>query len=168
MFAKQGMSQSTGTLTLRQVRAVCTQREPTRRVIIVIVAEREEREEKERREKRKRTTEERERERERREERKREKRTHHHQSVSVKRSLLLLLLWTSSGQPMVERDCSGVGSARRRRERRLRSWWRHERMTVAAELAVALHHSRGVGPAVPHEALRDRRLRAQWEGGRVS
>ena len=55
---------------------------------------------------------------------------------------------------MAERDGSGVGSARRRRERRLRSWWRHERMTVAAELAVALHHSRGVGPAVPHEALR--------------
>ena len=43
VFAKQGMSQSTGTLTLRQVRAVCTQREPTERVIIVIVAEREER-----------------------------------------------------------------------------------------------------------------------------
>ena len=46
------------------------------------------------------------------------------------------------------------GAAKRRRERRLRSWWRHERMTVTAELAVALHHSRGVGPAVPHEALR--------------
>ena len=46
------------------------------------------------------------------------------------------------------------GAAKRRRERRLRSWWRHERMTVAAELTVALHHSRGVGPAVPHEALR--------------
>ena len=46
------------------------------------------------------------------------------------------------------------GAAKRRRERRLRSWWRHERMTVAAELAVALHHSRGVGPAVPHAALR--------------
>ena len=46
------------------------------------------------------------------------------------------------------------GAAKRRRERRLHSWWRHERMTVAAELAVALHHSRGVGPAVPHEALR--------------
>ena len=45
------------------------------------------------------------------------------------------------------------GAAKRRRERRLRSWWRHERMTVTAELAVALHHSRGVGPAVPHEAL---------------
>ena len=41
-------------------------------------------------------------------------------------------------------------------------------MTVAAELAVALHHSRGVGPAVPHVAYGDRRLRAQWEGGRVS
>ena len=27
-------------------------------------------------------------------------------------------------------------------------------MTVAAELAVALHHSRGVGPPVPHEAPR--------------
>ena len=27
-------------------------------------------------------------------------------------------------------------------------------MTVTAELAVAQHHSRGVGPAVPHEALR--------------
>ena len=41
---KQGMSQSTGTLTLWQVRAVCTQREsPTGRVIIVIVAERGER-----------------------------------------------------------------------------------------------------------------------------
>ena len=59
-----------------------------------------------------------------------------------------------SGQPMAERAGSDVGSARRRRERRLRSWWRHERMTVAAELVVALHHSRGVGPTVPHEALR--------------
>ena len=40
--AKQGMSQSTGTLTLWQVRAVFTEREPTGRVIIVIVTEREE------------------------------------------------------------------------------------------------------------------------------
>ena len=79
MLAKQGMSQSTGTLTLRQVRAVCTQREPTGRVIIVIVAESEEREdkrgkreEKERRE-RERTTEERKRE----GTREREKRTPH-------------------------------------------------------------------------------------------
>ena len=41
-----------------------------------------------------------------------------------------------------ERD---AGSPRRRRERRLRSWLRHERMTVAAELSAALHHSRGGG-----------------------
>ena len=46
VFARKGMSQSTGTLTLRQVGVVCTQREPTGRVIIVIVAERREREDK--------------------------------------------------------------------------------------------------------------------------
>ena len=34
-----------------------------------------------------------------------------------------------------------VGSARRRMERRLRSWLRHERMTVRMGLAAALHHS---------------------------
>ena len=38
-----------------------------------------------------------------------------------------------------------AGAAKRRRERRLRSWLRHERMTVAAELSAALHHSRGGG-----------------------
>ena len=58
MFAKQGMDQSTRTPTLSQVRAVCTQREPTGRVIIVIVTGREEKRERER-ERRKRTTEER-------------------------------------------------------------------------------------------------------------
>ena len=51
IIVKQGMSQSTGPLTLWQVRAVCTQREPTGRVIIVIVTEKR----KKRREKRKRT-----------------------------------------------------------------------------------------------------------------
>ena len=45
MFARQGMSQSTRTPTLSQVRAVCIQREPTGRVIIVIVAEREDKRE---------------------------------------------------------------------------------------------------------------------------
>ena len=37
------------------------------------------------------------------------------------------------------------GAAKQRRERRLRSWLRHERMTVAAELSAALHHSRDGG-----------------------
>ena len=40
-------------------------------------------------------------------------------------------------------DHAGAGSARRRRERRLRSWWRHERMSIACALAEALHHSSG-------------------------
>ena len=47
----------------------------------------------------------------------------------------------------------GPGSARRRRERRLRSMLRHERQTVAMELAAALHHSRDVGPEL-YEGLR--------------
>ena len=34
-----------------------------------------------------------------------------------------------------------VGSARRRRERRLRAQWRHEQQTVAMALAAATHHS---------------------------
>ena len=33
------------------------------------------------------------------------------------------------------------GAAKRRRQRRLRSWWRHERMSVAAALVEATHHS---------------------------
>ena len=43
-----------------------------------------------------------------------------------------------------ERAHGPSGCAKRRRQRRLRSWLRHERQTVALELAVALHHSRDV------------------------
>ena len=39
----------------------------------------------------------------------------------------------------------GAGAAKRRRERRLRAMLRHERQTVAMELAAALHHSRDGG-----------------------
>ena len=59
------------------------------------------------------------------------------------------------------------GAAVRRRERLLRAWHRHERLTVAMELATALHHS-AQRPGkkvveepeeeevhVPHDALRD-------------
>ena len=57
----------------------------------------------------------------------------------------------SSCRPM---EVDGAGpSAWRRRQRRLRSWLRHERQTVAMELAAALHHSRDVGPR-SHYALR--------------
>ena len=42
----------------------------------------------------------------------------------------------------------GTGSARRRRERRLRSWLRHEQQSIAAVLATVTHHSFGkVGTA---------------------
>ena len=53
-----------------------------------------------------------------------------------------------------EVDGAGTSSARRRRERRLRSWWRHERMTVAMELAAATHHSspKGGWPDTTHDA----------------
>ena len=43
-----------------------------------------------------------------------------------------------------ERDVSGVGSARRRWERRLRAFHRHEAMSVTLALATALHHREGV------------------------
>ena len=36
---------------------------------------------------------------------------------------------------------AGSGAAKRRRECQLRAWHRHERKTVAMELATALHHS---------------------------
>ena len=45
-----------------------------------------------------------------------------------------------SGRPMAAR-----GAAWRRGQRRLRSMLRHERQTVAMELAAALHHSWGWG-----------------------
>ena len=45
-----------------------------------------------------------------------------------------------------DRARGSSGSAKRRRKRRLRATLRHERQTVAMELAAALHHSRDVGP----------------------
>ena len=41
----------------------------------------------------------------------------------------------------------GASVAKRRRERRLPSWWRHERMSIACALAEALHHSFGAEPS---------------------
>ena len=46
------------------------------------------------------------------------------------------------------RQVDGDGAAKRRRLRRLRSWWRHEQQTVAAVLATVTHHFFGkVGTA---------------------
>ena len=55
-------------------------------------------------------------------------------------------------------DCAGTSAAKRRRERRLRSMLRHERQTVAMELAAALHHSCGVRPDVSREVLREQKI----------
>ena len=66
------------------------------------------------------------------------------------------------GLLMAERD---VGSARRRRERQLRSWLRHERMTVRMELAAALHHSsfRGGFEGARPDRLAGRRRPPRWK-----
>ena len=53
---------------------------------------------------------------------------------------------------------AGSGSARRRRERRLLSWLRHERMTVRMELTAALHHSAFKGAGFEtHDAPRSQK-----------
>ena len=53
---------------------------------------------------------------------------------------------------------AGSGSARRRMERRLRSWLRHERMTVRMELTAALHHSAFKGAGFEtHDAPRSQK-----------
>ena len=44
-------------------------------------------------------------------------------------------------------DCASSGAAKRRRDRRLRAWHRHVKMTVAMVLAMALHQS--AQPAEP-------------------
>ena len=54
------------------------------------------------------------------------------------------------------------GAAQRRRERRLRSWLKHEWLTVAMELAAALHHSRDGGPG-SHNALRGQKAASSGE-----
>ena len=55
---------------------------------------------------------------------------------------------------MAERVAAG-SSARRRRERRLRSFWRHEKMAIQMALSEAMHHSAPRGAwHVSNEALR--------------
>ena len=36
-----------------------------------------------------------------------------------------------------------MGAAQHRRQRRLRSWWRHKQQSIAAALATLMHHSSG-------------------------
>ena len=57
------------------------------------------------------------------------------------------------------------GSAWRRRQRRLRSWWRHEQQSVAMALSAAAHHSFGkVAAGGKYDGLRAQRTdRAEKE-----
>ena len=64
-------------------------------------------------------------------------------------------------------ECHGervTGAAKRRRERRLRSWSKHERQTVAMALAEALHHS---APRRPKTARAGVPWAAEGDGARV-
>ena len=55
---------------------------------------------------------------------------------------------------------ASLGPAMRRRERRLRQWHRHERLTVQMAFAAAAHHS-----AQPDEAPRRQRTARGKRGG---
>ena len=60
---------------------------------------------------------------------------------------MALFSFVSSGRAV---EYERAGAAKRRRERRLRAMLRHERQTVAMELAAALHHSRDGGRVTYH------------------
>ena len=77
---------------------------------------------------------------------------HHHQTHALRVTVSRVAF---SQNPVVAMS-DHAGTSWRRRERRLRSWPRHERMTVAMELAAATHHSspKGWWPVATHNALR--------------
>ena len=74
---------------------------------------------------------------------------HHHQAFSSGQ-LFCVNLAKTLAVAMSERD----GAAKRRRERRLRSWAKHERQTVAMALAEALHHSAPRSPKTARAGVR--------------
>ena len=81
-------------------------------------------------------------------------RSHFGSSVSLKQ-VDLLCVSKCGATSAVGLMANGAGtSASRRRQRRLRSWLRHERQTVAMELAAVLHHSRDARSTVVRSALR--------------
>ena len=69
----------------------------------------------------------------------------------------------SSRRPV---QVDGDGAAKRRRLRRLRSWWRHEQQTVAAVLATMQHHSAPRGQKAATKAS-EGEIREQYYGLRA-
>ena len=55
------------------------------------------------------------------------------------RFLVVVTSWLSPVDDMMLHGDHGAGW--RRRQRRLRSWWRHEQLSIAAALATFMHHS---------------------------
>ena len=88
--------------------------------------------------------------------------THHHHATphTPLAFWVTLFVGNQAGDlPMASRSyplVSSGGSAVRRRERRLRSFWRHERMAIQMALATVTHHSFQVGTA--HDAPRSQKL----------
>ena len=77
--------------------------------------------------------------------------THHHHHLGAilfkgDQFILVAQLCVAPAGSRCEAD-GGTRSARRRRERRLRSWLRHEQQSIAAVLATVTHHSGKVGTA---------------------
>ena len=63
----------------------------------------------------------------------------------------------AASQMMAGGEVDGEGAARRRRQRRLRSWLKHERQSVAMALAQYTHHaSRGQTRARAREEAGER------------
>ena len=79
---------------------------------------------------------------------------HHHQSTFSTRSVFPSQPFVCGLQRVAMMMAERVGAAKRRRERRLRSWAKHERMTVAMALAENLHHSRQKVEGSEHDGPR--------------
>ena len=62
-------------------------------------------------------------------------------TTTTRLSVPRVLFFASPAVGMDLSEQPGSGAAQRRRQRRLRSWLRHERMTVAMALAERTHHS---------------------------
>ena len=66
---------------------------------------------------------------------------------------MLTALALTVGAMCADRASDGSGAARRRRERRLRTHWRHEQLTMRMLLASLEHHSAQKMPAATHNQV---------------
>ena len=82
--------------------------------------------------------------------------THHHPRLrQVGWPLLVVAFHCTFMWSLHDSDEHAAGGAMRRRQRRLRSWLRHERITIAMALVEMTHHTAPRGP----------KMATAWEGG---